>query len=139
MTDMNGGGINATLICIPSIFIKEYLTCFFIFLNNSENINRLNSVSLNAEKFCKIIFDDKKYIIGKIQNNAFITADSVNTKTTWSSITYSEEYKVHFKYHDQFNNAFDALKQYNSNKKWDNTNINGTDYIILEYKNFKMY
>jgi hypothetical protein len=126
------GGINGTFLCIPSIFIKEFLSSFFIYLNDSENINRFNNISLNAEKFCKIVFDDKKYKIGKIQNNAFITADSVNTKTTWSTITYSDDYKVHYKYKQQFDNAFDALKQYNFNKKWVNININGIDYIVLE-------
>jgi len=125
-------GINTCLICVPSIFIKSYLSSFYNYLQNVNNVNILNNLDLNVEQYTKFIFDDKKWKIGKIQNNAFITADDNNTRTTWGTINYSDKYKVYYKYEEQLNNAYNALNDYNSNKKWTNDNVNNIEYILLK-------
>jgi hypothetical protein len=114
------GGINATLMCIPVQFIKKFLCAPFNYLQDSNNIKRLNSLSehLNTELFLKIIFEDNDWKIGKVQPNAFITASSLDEITIWASIQYSHTYNVFYKYEDQMNEAFQSLNQYNNNEKW---------------------
>jgi hypothetical protein len=112
------GGINNTLICVPSKYIKDYLSSAFNYLQNSNNINRLNNLTLNIEQFYKLIFDDNKWKIGKIQHNAFLTASNINGLTTCKPILYSEKHNVFYKYIEQLTNSFDALNIYNKNNKW---------------------
>ena len=113
------GGINNTLICVPSKYIKKYLSCAFNYLQNPKNINRLNKLTLNIEQYYKLIFDDKGWKIGKIQNNAFLTASKINDLTTSSKpILYSEKHNVFYKYIEQLTNAFDSLNKYNKKYNW---------------------
>jgi hypothetical protein len=113
------GGINNTLICVPSKYIKKYLSSAFIYLEDVNSINRLNNLELNVEQYYKLIFDDNGWKIGKIQNNAFITASNINTITTsYKSVEYSEKHNVFYKYIEQLTNAYDALNSYNKNYKW---------------------
>lgn len=112
------GGINNTLICIPSKYIKKYLTDAFNYLENPNNINRLNNLPLNIEIFYKLIFDDNNWKIGKIQNNAFLTASNINGLTTCKPILYSKKHNVFYKYIEQLTNSFDSLNSYNKKYKW---------------------
>jgi len=127
------GGVNLTLVCVPSKYIKEYLCCAYNYLQNSNNVERFNNISeyLNTEVFFKIMFDDNNWKIGKIQPNAFITASNANEITTWATIKYSEEHQVFFKYIDQLNNAFYSLNQYKNNEKWTLSYLNENYKIIL--------
>jgi hypothetical protein len=119
------GGINNTLICVPSKYIKKYLFCAFNYLQNSKNINRLNNLILNVEQFYKLIFDDKGWKIGKIQNNAFLTASKITDLTTsCKPILYSEKHNVFYKYIEQLTNAFDSLNKYNKKYVWEISNNN---------------
>ena len=112
------GGINNTLICVQSKYIKDYLSSAFNYLQNSNNVNRLNNLTLNIEIFYKLIFDDNNWKIGKIQNNAFLTASNSNGLTTCKPILYSEKHNVFYKYIEQLTNSFDALNSYNKKYKW---------------------
>jgi len=127
------GGINSTLICVPSKYIKSYLFSYYTYLQNSNNIKRLNSMShnLNTEFFTKIIFDDNNWKIGKVEPSAFLTASNFNEITTWAKIEYSKVYKVFYKYEDQMNFAFTSLRKYKNNNKWTLCNSNGNYNIIL--------
>ena len=132
------GGINCTLICVPSKYIKSYLFSFYNYLQDSNNIKRLNSIScilnteLNTEFFTKIIFDDNNWKIGKIEPNAFITASNMNEITTWAEVKYCKLYKVFYKYEDQLKRAFASLIKYKNNKRWHLCNSNGNYSIILK-------
>jgi hypothetical protein len=128
-------GINCTLICIPSKFIKSFLFSCYTYLQNSNNITRLNSIShkLNVEFFTKIIFDDNNWKIGKIEPNSFITASNMNEITTWAKIKYSKVYKVFYKYEDQLKRAFTSLRKYKNNKRWQLYNLNGNYNISLKH------
>jgi len=125
------GGINSTLICVSSKYIKEYLSSFYNYLQDSNNINYLNGCNLNVEQFLKIIFDNFNWKVGKIENNSFITATNLNEITTWGAITYHCEKNVYFKYDDQLHRAFNALKKYENNNCWNITYINNIKYIHI--------
>jgi hypothetical protein len=126
-------GINSTLLCIPSKHIKTLLSSNYNYLNNKDNINILNNRNLCQERFMGVIFKDNNWINGKIQNNSFITADTINEITTTLPPLYSETHNVLYKYEYQLNNAYEALELYNSGKKWtfikDKENVNR---IILQ-------
>jgi hypothetical protein len=126
------GGLNTTLVCLHSKYIKKYLSCTYNYLQDSKNIERFNNRSLNSERFFNLIFDDYNWKIGKIQNNAFITASNINEITTWAEIKYSQEHKVFFKYGDQLNRAFNSLTQYNNNEKWTLSCLNNEYKIVLK-------
>ena len=132
-------GINASIICIPSKYVKSYLFSYYNYLQDPNNINRLNSIShkLNAEYFLKIIFDDNNWKIGKIEPNSFISASNFNEITTWGKVKYSESHKVFYKYVDQLNRAFTSLRKYKHNKRWKLCNLNGNYSIILMKRNNK--
>jgi len=115
---MEYGGISLNFMCVPSAYIKEYLKVSYEFLQDKNNINELNSLVLNNEKYFKLIFDKKKWEIGKIQNNAFISCDKENEKSTWGTIKYSEKHNVCYKYDEQLNNTYTALEQYTNNQRW---------------------
>jgi len=124
------GGVNTTLICIPSKYIKKYLSLCYEYLQDSNNIKRFNALDINAESFQQIIFNDNNWKIGKMQNNAFITATNKNEITTWGGIHYCEKNKVYFKYIEQLKNSYYSLNEYEKNKKtW---KYNGDNKIILQ-------
>jgi hypothetical protein len=127
-------GINTTLVCVSSKYIKEYLCCAYNYLDDPKNIDTLNNNDLNTERFLKLIFDKNNWKIGKIQNNAFITASSLNDITTWASISYCNINKVFYKYDYQMKNVYNSLEQYNNHKRWiiSSKDINK---IILETNN----
>jgi hypothetical protein len=130
------GGINNTLICVPSKYIKKYLSCAFNYLQNPKNINKLNNLELNIEKFYKLIFEDKGWKIGKIQNNAFLTASNINSITTSSKpILYSEKHNIFYKYIEQLTNSYDSLNSYNKNCKWVFDN-NSNKIILVSFNNY---
>jgi hypothetical protein len=126
------GGVNICLICVPSIYIKDYLKSFYTYLQDVNNIEKLNELNLNIESYTKLIFNENKWKIGKIQNNAFITAESFNTKTTWAKILYSETHNVYYKYQEQLDNTIDSLGLYKLNKEWTYVKHNDIDMIILK-------
>lgn len=125
-------GVNLCLICVSSSYIKRYLNSFYLYLNDNAYMERLNSNILNLEKFAKMIFDDNGWNIGKIENNAFITADGENEKTTWGSITFSNEHNVFYKYTEQLNNTYTALEKYNNGKKWNLIETPTNKRLVLE-------
>ena len=112
------GGVNNTLIVVPSQHVKKYLTCAYDFLQDSANIDFLNRSFLNTERFYKLLFNKNDWKIGKMQINAFITASSKNEITTWAGINYNHKYNVFFKYAEQLHYAFAGLNQYQNNEKW---------------------
>ena len=95
---LDWGGINPSLICVPSIYIKEYLKSFFEILQDDKNINELNSLDLNIERYTKFIFDKKGWKHGKIQSNAIFICDSAEEKTTWGQILYDEKNGFFYKH-----------------------------------------
>ena len=84
------------------------------------NIQRLNSLYLNIERFQKMIFEDYYWNVGKIEPNSFLTASSVNEISTWHGgcIRYCPIKKVFYKYPDQLNRSFNAFKKYENSNKW---------------------
>jgi hypothetical protein len=123
-------GLNCgCFVCVPQMFIKKFLKCFFEYLQDDTNISKLNKMNLNIERYAKLMFAENSWRIGKMQNNAFITCDSMNEKTTWGSIKYSKKYKVFYKYIDQLNNTFNALVHYNNGERWNY--INDIDRKII--------
>ena len=125
------GGINGTLICVPSTIIKHYLSSFYDYLQDSNNITTLNDRSLNIEGYMRFLFSNFKWTIGKIENNAFITATNAQEITTYGHVYYCQKYNVFFKYKDGLNQAFDALQKYDQQQKWVLTNMNNVSRIIL--------
>jgi hypothetical protein len=126
------GGINSTLICVSSKYIKQYLSSFYKYLQNRYNVRYLNNNDFNVERFLNLIFYKFNWKIGKIENNAFITATDLNEITTWGQIEYCPKKNLFFKYADQFENAFDSLKKYENKKCWNITYKNNIEYIILD-------
>jgi hypothetical protein len=127
------GGVNITLVCIPSKYIREYLSSFYNYLQDSNNINYLNTLDINAELFAKIIFDKFNWKIGKIEPNAFITATNFHELTTCGSIiSYCLNKNVYYKYPDQLQRAFNSLQKYENHFTWCIHNIT---YLLLKEKN----
>ena len=123
------GGINATLTCVPSKYIKNYLTVFKSFLDDSNNIEPMNNipfckvvglecVRLNTERYTQLIFDTNKWNNGKLRTNSFLSASSLQEITTWGSISYDSVHNLYYKYHEQYMNALSGVKKYNESKKW---------------------
>lgn len=125
------GGVNATLICIPSIYIKEYLTIFYNYMNNPENKAQY-LVSKNVEEYLKIVFDYKKWIIGKMSINSLITSDNSNEITTTHNPHYNSEHNIYYKYEHQLNDSYKSLDIYNNSGKWKYIMKDNTPYLILE-------
>ena len=124
------GGINLTLICVPSAYIKSYLYSFYNFVQLPANVKTLNTVPLNVEHFAKKIFNENNWKVGKIEPNAFITASSLNEITTYGKVYYSDTYKLFFKYKDQMVTAFNSLNKYKNNEKWHLCDSNGMNIIL---------
>ena len=124
------GGINLTLVCVPSAYIKKYLYSFYNFLQLPTNIVSL-SKSYNVEYFAKVLFNENKWRIGKIEPNAFITASNLNEITTWGKVYYSSEYKLFFKYKDQMLRAINCSNKYQTSKKWHLCELKGIFNIII--------
>jgi hypothetical protein len=128
---MDWGGINPCLICVPSIYIKEYLKSFFEILQDEKNINELNSLDLNCERYTKFIFDKKGWKNGKIQPNAIITCDSMEEKTTWGHISYDQRTELFYKCPEFYSLTMINLQEYNQGKKWFITNEGECKKIVL--------
>jgi len=131
-------GVNSTLMCIPSIYIKNLLASCYDYLQNWDDLERLMRSSkycddVNPEYFMQQIMEHNNFRLGKIQNNAFITGVSENDITTTDyKIKYDEEHRVYYKYREQLNNTFEALSQYENGKRWTFTKDEEFDRIVLE-------
>ena len=124
------------MVCVPSKYIKQYLYSNYEYLQNKNNIEYLNNLfisdkNINAEYFCEIVINSYNWNVGKIQNNSFISADKPNEITTWGIVNYDEEKKVFFKYKEQFDMAYNRLKEYNDGSNWTYIVENNIDKIIL--------
>ncbi len=116
-------------MCISSKYIKEYLSSFYNYLQDSSNINYLNTLDINAELFAKLIFDTFNWKIGKIEPNAFITATNLHEITTWAPILYCLNKNVYYKYPDQLQRAFNSLQKYEHHFTWC---IHDLEHIVLK-------
>lgn len=139
------GGINGTLICVPSKYIKFFLNLPKSFLDDSENIIILNSVPfnddypwmrLNSEIYLKMLLDAnmsiKKWTTGKLRSNAFISASSLQEITTWGGISYDPVTNLYYKYEAQYRDALLGLEEYSESKKWTlQYNVDDETKIIL--------
>jgi len=126
------GGVNLCLVCVPSIYIKQFLIGYYSYLNDEQKIEKLKNGELNIEKFTKMIFDDNGWKIGKIDNNAFITCDDANVKTTWGQVQFSDEHNVYYKYIEQLDNTNNALNKYNEGKKWKLIERSGNKHLVID-------
>ena len=125
------GGVNATLICIPSIYIKEYLSIFYNYMNNPEN-KAQDLIFKNVEEYLKIVFDYKKWIIGKMNNTSLIIADNENEITTTHKPSYNAEHNIYYKYDSQLIDSYKSLDIYNNGGKWKYIMKDNTPYLLLE-------
>lgn len=131
--DINSyGGINGSLICVPSKYIKFFLKLFKSFLDDSKNIDLLNCVQcckecpwirLNSEVYLKMIIDinkcTQKWNTGKLRSNTFLSASSAQEITTWGSISYDPVTNLYYKYETQYRDALSGQNEYyNESKKW---------------------
>jgi hypothetical protein len=124
------GGINNTLICVPSSYIKDYL--FSCYNNINTNIENLKNKNMCIEEYFKTIFDEKKWKIGKMDNNAFLSANSSNEITTTIQPLYSEKYDVYYKYEYQLNSSYDNLEKYKNGGHWKYIIKDDTPFLIIE-------
>ena len=133
--DDNHGGINNNLSIIPSNKIKDYLYSAYNYLTKPKLINKIlrNNVPLNCEKLMKFIFTNEKWPIGLIKSNCYITADSLNEKTTWGSFKYSNQYNTFYKYQVQFNNAYNNLETFKNGDKWEYFDLSMYNYRIITF------
>jgi hypothetical protein len=130
------GGINGTLLCVPSKYIKDCLCCTYNILQDTNNITFLNNQNLNVETYFKIAFEKYNFNFGTIQPSAFITASGFNELSTWGNIQYHEPYNIFYKYEYQFNDACNTRIQYDTNEyKWSYIYIDGKINKIILHKN----
>ena len=127
--DHSWGGVNSTMSFVPSKLIKKYLFYFYEYLTNNNILNKMikQRPNFNSERFVKYILDSNNWKYGFINNNGYISADSLNDRTTWSVICYSNDYEVYYKYPEQFNNSYNNLKKFT---KWNYENNNGFKIYI---------
>jgi hypothetical protein len=121
-------GINCTLLCIPSKYVKDLLVSFLEYIENGKAVYILDSIIKDIPDGCPIrnieiyalgISIDKGWNLGYIQYNAFITADSLDSRNTGTfPIKYDEEHKVHYKYDHQLNDSYKTLDEWNNGKRW---------------------
>jgi hypothetical protein len=112
------GGINYTLMAVPSRNIIEYLTSPYNIIINYESNLKIIQEPMNCERFMKAIFYHKGWIINKIKVNSFLTADDEKTTTTWATIKKSEKYNVIYKYEEQLESAYKNFENWENGKKW---------------------
>ena len=125
------GGINMNIRAVPKNLIKKVLTQMNECLNSPENYN-IKDKNLNIEQLVAIVYQKYEFILGKMCNTAFITADSKDERTTWADIQYSPTRNVFFKYVVNFENAFQALELYTKlNKRYALKNIRGFPFICI--------
>ena len=114
-------GINNNMSIIPSKYIKNYLYSAYNYLTNPILINKIikNNEEFNCEKFFKFIFTKEKWKIGLLKSNGFISADSIDEKTTSSvRMRHCTKHNMFFKYICQFKAAHKNLKKYKKNSNW---------------------
>ena len=111
--DDQWGGINNNFSIIPSNKIKDYLYAFYDYLTKPELINKIliNNEFFNCEKLMKFIFMNNQWNIGLLKSNCYITADSLNTKTTYCGCKYSSKYDTFYKYDEQLNSAYSNFEK----------------------------
>ena len=78
-----------------------------------------NNEEFNCEKFFKFIFTNEKWTIGLLKSSGFISADSINEKTTSGfKMRHCTKHNMFFKYIGQFKAAHKNLKKYKKNSNW---------------------
>ena len=127
------GGLNATLLCVPSKYIRNYLSCHYNALQDKNNIDKFNKMSseqnLNIEAFLQLQMNENNWKVGKIDNNSFLTAESGKETTTWADVKYDEDKKVFYKYPEQLIHSYNSLEKYNNGYKW--TYLKNEEKIVL--------
>jgi hypothetical protein len=127
------GGLNATLFCVPSKYIRNYLSCPYNAFQDNKNIDKFNKLSserdFTIEAFLQLLMDENNWKVGKMDNNAFLTAASEKKLTSWTDILYDEDKKVFYKYPDQLEKSYTALEKYNKGYKW--TYLKDKEKIVL--------
>ena len=114
------GGINMNMLVIPSQIVVEYCLSFsdcvnepYSFMSAEHDHLGLDKNHLNTERYCRNIFIHKKYETKIYPCNCFLTAGSLDDRTSWSVIQYDNEKGVFYKYKEQLDLAFDNKRKYN--------------------------
>ena len=110
------GGLNYTMISVPTKHIKAYLSSPYQYIMNGKIREMFNGG--NCEMYLQSILNSNSWIVGYIQMNAFISGDSLDEHTTFASMKYSENHDVVYKYEEQLTNSFEAFELWNSGKRW---------------------
>ena len=72
----------------------------------------------NNECFQKIIAEFYEWKISEMDINCFISADSMQERTTWGEIDLEKDFGVCFKYRDMMYKAYDNCERFKVNKAW---------------------
>jgi hypothetical protein len=110
------GGFSAGVF-IHKNFIIDYLKRTYEILINPKYIDKI--VGLNQEAFVNLCAHEKNLKFNLIKElNFFWTADFISGRTTWSLISYHDNYNVLYKYGGQLDEAFHNYELWKQNYEW---------------------
>lgn len=130
------GGINYTLIYVPGALIKQYLVGTYEFISNPigqiyiKKMCECTDITYNAERLMFDVFKLHKWTYSTFSMNAYLTADSLDSRTTWGSIKYSKKHKTLYKYDEQLDETYAQLEHWNAGKRWGT--ITRDDKVFIE-------
>lgn len=117
------GGLNINMLLCPASKVIDYCSSFsdcvnepYSFMTNNIDHLGLDKNYLNTERYCRNIFIHKNFQTKSYPCNCFLTAESLNDRTSWSSIQYDKQRGVFFKYQEQVEMAFSNKEKYNNEK-----------------------
>ena len=109
------------IIC-PASKVLQYLNSPFLFMNDEGLqdiiLDRISSRPRNNESFQRIIAEFYEWQVVEMDINGFISADSLNEKTTWGEITKCNESGLFYKYRAMYENALSNFEAYNKTALW---------------------
>jgi hypothetical protein len=118
----DGKGMNWEFIICHRSKILEYLNSPYLFMNDpmlqNYMIQEIRQRHRNNECFQKIIAEFYEWKISEMDINSFISADSMQERTTWGEIDLEKNFGVCFKYRDMMYKAYDNYERFKVNKSW---------------------
>lgn len=124
------GGMNADFIIVSNKMVLSWLRKHldYIYDDSLQDIfiNELNkSILWNAEYYSLVISKLCEYKIRPVSINGFISADSMNEKTSYKGVAYDGEH--YYKYEEQYFSCRHNFELWKSGYRWKNE----VDKIVL--------
>jgi hypothetical protein len=117
-------GMNWEFIICKSNKVLEFLNAPYLFMNDESLqdlvIKKIRQRPRNNESFQRIISEYYNWNVSEMEINGFLSADSLEERTTWGEVQHSESKQIYFKYSEMTNDAYRNLDKINCGLRWKN-------------------